>query len=169
MDAYEAILSRRSIRKYRNEPIGEESLRKVLEAAMQAPSAVDKQPWHFVVLTDRNILDAIPDINPNAAMIREAPAAVLVCGDPAIAHSEGYLPLDCSAATQNILLAAHALGIGSVWCGIYPREDRMKGLRDLLGIPESIAPFALIVLGYPAQVRERPDRYREDRIHRDRW
>lgn len=169
MEAYEAIVTRRSIRKYTEKPIDEQTVRKLLEAGMQAPSAVNKQPWHFVVIDDRRILDAIPDVHPHAPMLRHAPLAIVVCADPALANGPGYVPQDCSAATENILLAAHALGLGAVWLGVYSNESREAGVRRILGIPADMVPFSIVSIGHPAEQRDKPERYREDRIHRNHW
>lgn len=169
MDAYQAIVTRRSIRKYLDTPIPSETLDKVLEAAMQAPSAVNKQPWHFVVIDDRELIERIPDIHPHARMATGAPCAILVCGDSQSVHGPGYIPQDCSASTQNILLAAHALGLGAVWCGVFSRPEREDGFRSLLSLPEEIVPFSLVVLGYPDEQKESPRRLRADRVHRNGW
>jgi nitroreductase len=169
MDALDAILTRRSIRQYRDTPVPEELIEKVLAAAMSAPSARNAQPWHFVVVTDREILRQVPKVNPNAPMAEHAPAAILVCGDLRLELSAGYWVVDCAAAAQNLLLAAHALGLGAVWTGVYPRESRMEGFRRLLGLPEQVKAHSLIVLGYPAERPPPQDRYRRDRVHRNRW
>ena len=169
MEAYDAVVTRRSIRAYQPKPIPAELIDKILEAAMQAPSAVNKQPWHFVVIDDAKILARVPSVHSHAKMAVHAPCAILVCGDPSAAHSRDYLPQDCAAATQNVLLAAHALGLGGVWCGVYSQRDREQGFRDLLSIPDSITPFSLVVLGYPDEQPARPDRFSPERMHRNSW
>jgi nitroreductase len=169
MDAVEAIFTRRSIRKYLDKPVPEELVEKLLAAAMQAPSARNQQPWRFVVIDDRAILAKIPEFMPNAAMVAGAPMAILVCGDLSLEKSSGYWVVDCAAATQNILLAAHALGLGAVWTGVYPREKRMDGLRRLVGLPEKVLAHSLVVLGYPAEQVQAVDRYQSERIRRNRW
>lgn len=169
MDALEAIHTRRSIRKYQDKPVPEELVKKIMAAATSAPSACNTQPWHFVVITDRQKLDEIPNINPHAAMVKQAPLAILVCGDVTVKLAPGYWVVDCAAAVQNLLLAAHASGLGAVWTGVYPREQRMDGFRRLLNLPENVAAHSLIVLGYPAETPPREDRYREDQVHRDQW
>lgn len=165
----EAILSRRSIRKFTKEPVSDEIVKELLKAAMSAPSAVNQQPWHFIVIKDRQILDEIPKIQPYSRMLRDAPVAVVVCGDLNLEKAKGFWVLDCSAATQNILIAAQAKGLGTVWLGFYPREDRVKGLQELLGIPEHVIPFSVIPIGYPAEQKPPANRYDELRIHYDRW
>jgi len=169
MDTLEAIRTRRSIRKYQDKPVPEELIQKVLAAAMSAPSARNAQPWQFIVVTDRKLLTEISQINPNAHMAAHAPAAILVCGDLSLEKSQGYWMVDCAAAVENLLLAAHALGLGAVWTGIYPRQPRIDGFRRLLGLPENVIPHSLVPLGYAAEQRPSEDRYKAERVRRDRW
>ncbi len=173
MDTLEAIHTRRSIRKYEDRPVDGESIRKLLAAAMSAPSARNAQPWRFVVIDEKPLLTEIGQINPNAKMAAVAPAAILICGDLSLEKSAGYWVVDCAAAAQNLLLAAHALGLGAVWTGVFPREPRIKGLRRLCGLPEDVVPHTLIVLGHPAEQPaeqlDNVDRYRDDRVCRNRW
>jgi nitroreductase len=166
MDALTAILSRRSIRHYTSLPISSGIITQLLEAAMNAPSACDLQPWHFILIDDRQTLDAIPGFHNNAAMLPEAPAAILVCGEPGLSRSWQQ---DCSAACQNVLLAAHALGLGAVWLGIYPREHRVNPMRSLLGIPEEIVPMALIAFGCPGENQPPRNRFNQERVRHNRW
>ena len=126
------LLTRRSIRKYKATPISEAVVYELIRAGMNAPSAGNAQPWHFVVIRERQLLDAVPEFHPNAQMIKEAPMAILVCGDERLEKYHGFWVQDCSAATQNILLAAHDRGLGAVWLGIYPLEERVVGMRRLL-------------------------------------
>jgi nitroreductase len=171
MEAMEAILSRRSIRKYTPDPVPEEAIRRLLEAAMAAPSAGDERPWHFVVITDKAAFAAIPAFHPYAQCVPKASAAILVCADLALSKypPTEWWPQDCSAATQNILLAAHATGLGAVWLGVHPVRTRIDGARALFGLPETIIPFSLVVLGIPAARKEREHRFDPARIHRERW
>lgn len=169
METLEAIRTRRSIRKYRDEPVAEEAVERVLRAAMMAPSARNCQPWHFVVIDDRELLAKIPQINPNAAMAAGAPLSILVCGDLELEHPSGYWVVDCAAAVQNLLLAAHAEGLGAVWTGVYPRQERMAGFARLLGLPDNVQAHSLVVLGHPAEQPVTQDRYRPDRVRRNRW
>lgn len=169
MDAIEAIHTRRSIRSYQDKPVPEELITKLLAAAMAAPSARNQQPWQFVVITDKSILEKLPSVNPNTQMAHEAPLAILVCGDLKVETSPGYWVVDCSAATQNLLLCAHALGLGAVWTGTYPNEERMDGYTELLGLPEYILPHSLVLIGYPAEVPPPEDRYNPERIHYNGW
>lgn len=169
MDTLTAIHTRRSIRKYQDRPVPEELVQKLLAAAMSAPSARNAQPWQFVVIDDRSMLAEIAQINPNSQMASKAPLAILVCGDLALEKSPGYWVVDCAAAVQNILLAAHALGLGAVWTGVYPRDRRMEGLRRLVGLPGPIVPHSLVVLGYPAEQPEGEDRFLPERVRRNHW
>ncbi len=169
MEAYEAIMTRRSIRAYTDQPVSEELIRKLLAAAMSAPSAGNGQPWQFIVTTERSLLDALADLLPFGKMLKQAPLAVTVCGDAKGQPREGYWVQDCSAATENLLLAAHALGLGAVWLGVYPREDRVASVRQILGIPDHVTPLCVIAVGYGAQPNGPVERYREERVHRDRW
>lgn len=171
MDLFDAIHTRRSIRTYTAEPVSEANITEVLRAAMAAPSAGNGQPWHFVVIDDRAVLDAIPDIHPHAAMCRKATVAIAVAAELAKEKYPGfgYWMLDCSAAVQNLLLAAHGLGLGAVWCGICPRPERMTGLAKLLRFPEGVTAHALVVLGHPAEAARRIDRFQPERIHRNTW
>jgi nitroreductase len=169
METLKAIKTRRSIRKFTSHYISDDMIEKLLRAAMQAPSARNTQSWQFVVTTERKILDKIPLIHPYADMMYQATLAILVCGDLSLEKSVEYCVVNCSAATQNILLAAHDLGLGAVWLGVYPRDERSVGLRKLFQIPHDIVPVSLIACGYPAEKIAAEDRYKLDRIHRDCW
>jgi len=169
VDAIEAILTRRSIRRYTPQQVAEETVRQLLQAAMSAPSAGNERPWHFIVITDRRLLDEIPRFHPFAAMLKEASVAIVVCGDLRLEQYKGHWVQDCSAATQNLLLAAHTKGLGAVWVGIYPREDRVINVRKLLGLPDSVVPLCLVPLGYPAERIPSSDRYDASRVHSNTW
>jgi nitroreductase len=170
METIGAILTRRSVRQYAPQPVPDEVVRELLAAAMQAPSAGNQQPWHFVLVADRNQLTALAGVLPYGQMLRSAPLAVVVCGDPELARHPGFWVQDCSAATQNLLLAAHAEGLGAVWLGVYPIEERVAGVQQLLGMPGHVVPLCVVPLGYPASKPEPPARrYDEARVHHDRW
>jgi nitroreductase len=169
MEAMDAILSRRSIRKYTTEPVPDHLIKELLEAAMSAPSAGNEQPWHFIVINDRQILDEIPKFHPYSHMVKEASVAILVCCDLQLDKHDGLWVQDCAAATENLLIAAQAQGLGAVWLGVYPREQRITGLRRLLGIPEHVVPFSLITVGYPAEHKPRANRYNNTRVHHNCW
>ena len=165
----ETILSRRSIRKFKNVPVSEEDLETILKCAMAAPSAGNEQPWHFIIINDRDILDKIPKFHPYSEMLYESPLAIVVCGEKSLEKYGGRIPLDCSAATENILLAAHSLGLGAVWLGVYPEEQRISDVSKLLDIPAGVVPISLIALGHPDETKEPSKRYREDRIHKNKF
>jgi len=156
----QTIFARRSIRKYTAKPVGEEDIKTLLEAAMAAPSASNIKPYHFVVVTDREGLDALADVHPHGKMLYEATLCVAVCGVP---DESRYWVQDCSAATENLLLAATALGLGTVWLGVYPP------VSEVLGIPEGVVPLNLISIGHPAEEKESRTQYNEERVHRGRW
>jgi len=169
MDAIQAVMSRRSIRRYTQQEVSEDTVRQLLEAAMNAPSAGNEQPWQFVVIRQRRILDAIPSIHPYSQMLKEASLGIVVCGDLSLEVYKGFWVQDCSAATQNILIAAHALGLGAVWLAFYPFEDRVAGLRRMLSLPEQIIPLSMVSVGWPGEKKGPAARYRQDRVHFDRW
>lgn len=169
MDAIGAIMTRRSVRAYSAEPVADELVEKILACGMQAPSACNEQPWQFVVVRDKAILGKVGSINPHAAYAVKAPVAILVAGDTSLDKCGGYWVEDCSACAQNMLLAAHALGLGAVWTGIYPLPERVEAFGKLLGLPATVTPMALLVLGHPAETPAPQNRYRPDRVHRDGW
>jgi len=169
MEIIEGILTRRSIRKYTHQEITKEQIYEVVKAGMYAPSARNQQPWHFVIVDDSELLNKISKIHPYAKMLTEAKWAIIVCGDEQLELSKGYWVVDCSAATQNILLAAHGLGLGAVWLGLYPREERKNAIKDLFQFPDNIQPLSLISIGYPNEEKELPERFKKERIHPNQW
>ncbi len=164
-----AILRRRSIRKYTQDAISDDSIQKLLEAGMSAPSAGNQRPWHFVVIKEKETLVQLADASPYSKMTKDAPLAILVCGDLDREQRKGYWVQDCSAATENILIEVADNNLGAVWLGIYPREERVAYIRALLNIPEHVVPFALIPVGYPAETKETASRYDESRVHYEHW
>ena len=164
-----ATLTRRSIRKYLDKPIPQEIVNELLKAGMAAPSARNKKPWHFIVIDKRELLDKIPEYHPYSKMILEAPLAIMVCGNDELEDNEGYLALNCAAATQNIMVRAKELELGTVWLGIYPREPRIDALRQLLKIPQNIRPISLIVTGYPGESKPPHDTIDWNKVTRNRW
>jgi len=169
MDALNAIFTRRSIRAFRPDPVDPDAIRTILEGAMHAASAGNQQPWRFVVIQDRATLQAIAQEHPYAAVLEQAPVAILVCGATReLAHPDFWAD-DCAAATQNLMLTAHALGLGSVWVGLHPRPDRMEILSRLVQLPEMVEPFALVPLGYPGERPGKPERYHAEWIRSEHW
>ena len=165
----EWIHARRSIRKYTAEAVSAADVTELLEAAMAAPSAGNQQPWHFIVIRERGVLNAIPGFHPHAAMALQAPVGILVCGDQTLEKHPGYWVQDCAAATENLLLAVAAKGLGAVWCGVHPNADRVEGFTRLLGIPSHITPFAFVPIGHPGESKPPARRYNPERVHLDRW
>lgn len=165
-----AIMNRRSIRKYTDQPVSEEQGKMLLEAAMCAPSAGNEQPWQFVLVRERQLLDEVPKYHPYSSMIKQASVAILVCADTRLSkYDVDYWIQDCAAATENILIAAQDMGLGAVWLGVYPLPERVEGLRKLFNIPNEVIPFALVPVGYPAEHKGPENRYRKDRVHLNTW
>ncbi|MBN1266128.1 MAG: nitroreductase family protein [Anaerolineales bacterium] len=169
MDVLEALNTRRSIRSYTDKEISEAVLYDLCKAGMTAPSAGNQQPWHFIVTRNKEIMQRFADFHPYAKMLMQAAAAIIVCGDDRNLRYGDYWVQDCSAATQNILLAAHAMGLGAVWLGVFPRPERVDKTAALFGLPEGVLPLCCVSLGYPAEQKDPSDRYYPDRIHMDRW
>ncbi|MFW2366559.1 MAG: nitroreductase family protein [Desulforhopalus sp.] len=169
MEFFEVVNTRRSIRSFTDDPVSEEIVERVLRAAMSAPSAGNQQPWHFVIVRDRKNLEQIPRFHPYAKMVEKCHVAVIVCGDPGGKKWPAFWTQDCSAATQNMLLAARALGLGTVWAGIFPEESRMAGFRKLFGIPDNIFPFAIVPMGWPTGEFKEKERYNPTRVRREVW
>lgn len=170
--AIENIMTRTSVRAYTDQPIEKETVDTLLRAAMAAPTAGNKQPWRFVVVDDRKLLDYIGEHNPTMTMAKHAPLAVVMCGDPdATFPGEGrdYWVQDVSAATENLLLAAHALGLGAVWCGIYPMSERVADFSQLLKLPDNIVPMACVVIGYPSASPTPKDKWNPDNVRYNSW
>lgn len=164
-----SILERRSIRKYRDEPVSEEDLNDLMKAAMAAPSAGNEQPWEFIIVRDKKDLEAIAGLSPYAKMLPSAPAAIIVCGDTEKEQFKGFWVQDCSAAVENILIAAQHKGLGSVWLGIYPLEERVEGIKKIFELPDNIIPFAVLPIGHPAESKGPSDRFNSLRVHWDKW
>jgi nitroreductase len=166
-ESIQTIFSRRSIRKYTQEPVSEKDLKTLLEAGMAAPSGSNRKPWHFVAVTKREMLDALAEAHRYGKMLFQAPLCIAVCGDEAV--SERFWVQDCSAATENILLAATALSLGAVWLGVHPGKERIKDVKEILDIPGSVTPLNLISIVHPAEEKDPRTQYDESRIHREKW
>jgi nitroreductase len=160
------IYARRSIRRYSPEPVGDELTRELLEAAMAAPSASNLRPWHFVTITDRSRLQELADAHPHGKMLPQARLAIAVCGDPEISK---WWVQDCTAATENILIAAAGLGLGAVWLGVQGRPEREDAVRRILSIPPAVGVLSLISMGWPAEQKESRTQFDPDRVHREAW
>jgi nitroreductase len=169
MDALTALQTRRSVRAYTAQPVSDESVNTLLAAGMAAPSAGNEQPWEFVVIRNPETLAQVGGINKFAAFAKNAPVGILTCVNTEREKFPGNGILDVSACTQNILLAAHATGLGAVWTGIYPEQDRMESFRRLAGIPETVIPLALVLIGHPRSAPEPVDRFDSSRVHTETW
>lgn len=169
MDLMETIFNRRSIRKFTGQLVKEEDLKKILEVGFQAPSAHNREPREFVVIKNRETLEEIAAFHKYGKMLPGAGCAIVVCGDISRQKTEGFLVADCSASIQNMLLAVEGLGLGAVWCGIYPKEDLMEETIKSLNLPENIIPIGIIAVGEKAEEKKAIYRYREDCIHYDKW
>lgn len=161
------IWRRRSIRKYASQLVTDELIQEILKAAMAAPSAHNRKPWHFIVMRERKILDQIAEKHPYAKMLFGAPLAIAVCGDTTI--SAKRWDQDCAAATENILLALPALGLGGVWIGYHPVDRQEDFLRPLFDLPEHIKVFSLVAIGYPAEIEEPRTQFDPQVVHYERW
>lgn len=165
-DRLSTIFSRRSIRAYTDEPVSEADIQALLQAGMAAPSASNRKPWHFVAVTDKPTLQALAEVHPFGKMIGGAGLGIAVCGDPRISD---WWVQDCTAATENILVAVAGLGLGGVWLGCHGRPEREQAVRDVLGIPRKVGVLSLLSIGYPGEDKEARTQYDPVRIHRNRW
>lgn len=172
MDAYESILNRRSIRKYTDRPISQEDIHKILEAGMSGPSCVNARDWSFLVVQDPDTLNRMADVNGRPAEpLRKARLGILVLGDleRAFSRAREYWVIDGAIAAENMVLAANALGIGSVWLGTWPQMERVEGLRKLFELPDTVIPHSILAFGYPDETPEAKGFYEEDRVHLEKW
>lgn len=161
------IATRTSVRDYEARPVEKEKIEKMLRAAMAAPTAMNKQPWHFVVVDQRNVLDALAGANPYAKMLKKAPLAIVVCGNTDKMIEGGgrdFWIQDASAATENLLLAAHAMGLGAVWTGAYPSEERCISISKVLSLSDNLIPLNMIVVGYPAEQPQPKQKFKEENV-----
>ncbi len=165
--ALECIMTRTSIRTYSDRKVSDSTINILLRAGMAAPTAMNKQPWHFTVITDKALREKIAEEFKGAGYLKDAPLAIVVSGDLDKAidgEGEDYWIQDCSAATENILLAAHAIGLGAVWCGVYPIADRVKEMKTILGMPADLVPLNVIVIGYPQGESSPKDKWNPDNV-----
>lgn len=173
MDTLQALATRKSVRKFTQQSLSQEDIRKILSAGMSGPSCVNSRPWSFVVVTDKEMLGRMAEANGRPAEpLRGAAMGILVCGDleRAFKPAPEYWVIDAATACQNMILAAHDLGIGSVWLGTYPQMERVKAQAKLFGLPESIVPHSIIAFGYAQNPNSEPrDLYEADRVHFEKW
>lgn len=167
------ILSRKSVRSYTDQPVSKEQLDTLVRAAMAAPTGRDMRPWKFVVINDKEAMKALAEKLPYTKMLAEAPCAIAVCGDLSVTDDKGQPStnwmFDCSAATENLLLAAEAMGLGAVWTAVYPYDDRLQPVKEALALPEHIVPLNLIPIGYPKGDPQPKDKYDAANVHYNQW
>ena len=167
----ENIHSRKSVRQYTEEPVSAEQIETLLRAAMAAPTAVNFQPWRFVVVSEREELDAMAEALPYAKMLKQAPLAIIVCGETTWfeGRENPFWQQDCSAATQNLLLAAEAIGLGAVWTAVYPDPERTQKVSEFLNLPSTVKPLCTIPIGHPAGENKPKDKWKPENIHYGKW
>ncbi|MFI3269511.1 MAG: nitroreductase family protein [Rikenellaceae bacterium] len=170
----DAIMTRTSVRSYNSEAVSNEDIETLLRAGMAAPTAGNRQPWEFVVITDRAVLDAIPEIIPASKMLRKAPLGIVVCGVPSQSFApplDEYWVQDCSAVTENILIAVNGMGLGAVWCGAYPnnKANRVEAMRELLNLPEGVTALNVIAIGHPDKEPVVKDKWKPEKVHYNRY
>lgn len=171
-DALETIMTRTSVRAYTDQPVDDATIEKILRAGMAAPSAVNKQPWAFVVIRTPEQMALLQEVHPRARMLASAQAAIIVCGDMERAiqgEMQSFWVQDASAATENILLAAHALGLGAVWTGVYPNTELAAQIARAFEMPSTVVPLCVIPMGYPAETPEPKDKWKPENVHFERW
>lgn len=169
MDLFSAILQRRSIRKYSGKKLSKQLVDDLLKAAMYAPSAMNNQAWQFVVVDDRQKLDEVLKVISYAEMLKSSQAAILICGDLNLEKNIDYIQQNCSAATQNLMLWAHGVGLGSCWIGVYPVKETVSGLQKLFNLPEYVVPISMVSLGYPAENPIAEERFKPEKVHFNKW
>jgi nitroreductase len=169
VDILEAILTRRSVRSFTGDPVGEEDLKSILKAGFAAPSAHNYQPWHFIVIKDNKTLEKMAEFHTYGKMLPKAGCAIVVCGDKEKQPEVGFLVEDCSASIENMLLAAHGLGYGAVWCGLYPMTQLVEDTTRLLNLPGNIIPVGVMPVGCKKEDRKAIDKYDESKIHWEKW
>ena len=163
------LMTRRSIRSYTDRDVSEEDVETLLRAAMAAPSAGNGQPWHFVVIRQRATMEKIMKAHPYSKMLAQAPVCIAVLADVTLERHPGYWVQDCSAATMNVLLAAHALGLGAVWLGMHPQPEREKAIKTILTLPDKVRCLSLVAIGHPAASPGAANRFDPARIHTEKW
>ena len=171
-DALDVIMTRASVRSYTDQPVEKDKVEKMLKAAMAAPTARNQQPWAFVVVDSREILDELAETLPHAKMAAQAPLAIVACGDLTKSLSgvaQEYWVQDVSAAIENLLLAAHAMELGAVWTGVYPIPERVNDVVQVLSLPEHIIPLAVIPIGYPAGEVQPKDKWKPENVRYNKW
>lgn len=169
MDTLESIITRRSIRQYTAQKVPADKIKRILQSAMYAPSAMNMQPWHFIVVDRKELIEGLIKPIPHADMLKQAPLAIIFCGDKDAEKNIDYIVQDCSASIENALLAAHDMGLGAVWIGIYPDSNIIANLQKHFGLPKNIVPISAVAIGFPAEVKDTEDRFNSGKIHINGW
>ena len=171
MDVSEAIRKRCSIRQFRdgNGVIPDDKIRRILEAARWASSPFNIQPWEFIIIKNKETLEELSLCSPFARAVKNAPLVIVMCGDLSLDRHGGFWVQDCSAATENMLLQIADLGLGSVWLGLYPLQERVDYVKKQFSLPETVIPFAILPVGFPAKEMNPSDRFNPDRVHYETW
>ena len=164
---FRSILNRKSVREYSDKEISQEIIDNLLKAGMSAPSSRDRRPWHFIVISDKAVLENLGDQLKNASCLKSANKAILVCGDDELSDNCWFL--DCSAAAQNILIAAESMGLGAVWTAVYPYDDRAEIVNKVFNLRKTIHALSIIPLGYPLEKGEPKNKFDASRVHYDKW
>lgn len=166
-ETLKTIFARTSVRSYTSTPISKDTLELLVKAGMASPTAMNRQPWQFVIVTDKDSMASLSEKLPYAKMLKSATAAIVVAGNPEV--SENNWMIDCSAVTENILLAAQSVGIGAVWTAVYPYPERIDAVREAFGIPHPWIPLSLVPMGYPDKENMPKDKWKPENIHYNRW
>lgn len=169
MDAINAIHTRRSVRRFTNTEITDHQIERLLRAAMAAPSAMNQQPWRFVVIRDAEMREKLSEISPYAGPVARASVAIAVLAQPVAEKATDRWTMDCSAATENMLLAAHASGLGTCWIGVHPEAEREAAVAELLGVPADMRVLCLVAVGVPEGAGADVDRFNPDFVRTERW
>lgn len=170
-EVLKCIFERSSVRQYTLQPVDRKTVELLVKAAMAAPTAKNRQPWTFIAITQKETLNQLAEGLPYAKMVKDAPCAIVVCGDMSKTKEEDKdkWVVDCSAATENLLLAAHSLGLGAVWTGVYPDTSRVELVRSCLNLPEHVIPLNVIPVGYPLGESKPKDKFKPERLMWERW
>jgi len=170
METLEAINTRRSIRKFILRDVPDDAVTKILKAGMCAPTSGNQRPWQFIVIRERAMIDRIIEAYPySKKMLPDVPVTIMVCFDKNLEKYENRWQMDCANATLSMLLAAHSLGYGGLWLEIYPVDERIPKIQESFGIPESVIPFAVVVIGHAAEQKPQIDRFDQSKVHYDKW
>lgn len=169
MDVLEAIFTRRSVRKFTGEPVSDKDLETILRAGFQGPTAHNLQPWEFIVIKDKSTFEQIAKIHTYAKMLLQAEVCIIVCGNHNKQGTTGFLIEDCSAAIENILITTNGLGLGAVWCGLYPVPHLTKEVSNICLLPDYIIPVGMVVIGHKGEEKKVEDRYDKAKVHYERW